>query len=140
MSEGPKFEAYGMKWSKEDLGISLGSDCNQAHPQSAVFSLPNVKATHIGLVTSLACSTGIPHEREVAGIEAVDSAGEMETLSIKAGLHTSEWAWDRKDVQARVLHGHAPIFRSFSSADDAGNGFEGHHYAAVIPFKSQRIV
>jgi hypothetical protein len=53
-------------------------------------------------------------------------------LYIKAGLHTSEWAWDRSDVRPIVRHSRAQIFENFPSVDDNGAAFDGHHFVAIF--------
>ena len=58
--------------------------------------------------------------------------GKTLTFPILAGRDTSEWAWDRSDVQPVIKHQRAEIFSSTLQQDKAGT-FEGHNYLAVFP-------
>jgi hypothetical protein len=53
---------------------------------------------------------------------------------MRAGEHSSEWAYDRPDVRASVKHDRAPVIDSFTV-----DGFQGHEYLARIPFERSEI-
>jgi len=49
--------------------------------------------------------------QKVAEIVLHGTGGERETITLHAGWHTSEWAYDRSDVNAAVRHAQAPVAR-----------------------------
>lgn len=132
-------EVEGVTWLKEETGIDLGSGCNIQHPATARIDLPSAyNATEIGLVSLLGCSTELTDGEEVLRILAVDAAGTSQTLSLRAGKETSEWAHDCADVLPQIKHGRARVFRSFP-VDRNGAACEGHEYLARLPLKSGPI-
>jgi hypothetical protein len=62
-----------------------------------------------------------------------------QTVFLKAGSHTSEWAWERVDVRGTVRHTMAPVFDSYPSVDGHGSGFEGHHYAGILSLPRTQV-
>ncbi|MGE0104212.1 MAG: YfhO family protein [Blastocatellales bacterium] len=79
------------------------------------------------LLTALANSAGMETGQEVARIEARCGDGPRWTAQVRAGIETSEWAWDRQDVKSVIRHARAPIAES-SPAD----GFSAHTYIATF--------
>lgn len=68
-------------------------------------------------------------------VDLVDGTAQQHVL--RAGIETSEWAWERPDVKAQVRHARASVFASFPA--DAG-GFEGHWYLARLDLGGERLV
>ena len=123
----------GASWSNEDMAIAIGSGCGAPMPVSSSISLPApVRATEIGMVSAMSCSTDIPDDAEVAQILLTDVRGKTQTESIRAGRDTSEWAFDCSDVRPLMKHRRAPVFGSFPIARDS-NPCEGHRYVATLP-------
>jgi hypothetical protein len=127
-----QFERFGLGWRHDDLDVQLGSGCGSANPQSVVFNLPDVETTTVGIASSMSCSLPVENQSDVLKVTATAADGAVRTLFLKAGTHTSEWAWDRSDVRSAVGHARATIFDSFPSVDDHGSGFQGHHYVAML--------
>lgn len=121
-----------ISWSWEDSGISLGSGCGPPQPPSMglTFSQP-LKATMIGIVSSMGCSVNIPDRAEVVRITVTDIHGRTHSLSLLAGRDTSEWAFDCEEVRPLMRHQRAKIFQSFPA--DPSKRCEGHRYVAILP-------
>lgn len=125
---------HGFNWATDDLPVALGSGCGEQQPDSAKFNFPKpVTATKIGVVSAMACSTGVPNNAEVLRILVTDASGKVRTLNLYAGRDTSEWAYDREDVLPHVKHGRATIFESFPVVEGSKKHYQGHKYIAVLP-------
>jgi hypothetical protein len=125
--------AKGISWSKDDLTISLGSGCGPPQPSSTKINLPApISATSIGIVSSMACSTQIPDEKEVVRILVTDVHRKTQTIPLLAGRDTSEWAFDCSDVLPLMQHRRAQIFQNFPVVRGALQE-KGHRYVAILP-------
>jgi len=122
----------GTAWSKEDMGIRLGSGCGISHNASMALALPALmRTTEIGMISAMSCSTGIPDDAEVAQILLTDVRGKTQTASIRAGRDTSELAFDCSDVRPLMKHRRASVFESFP-VNRNSQQCEGHQYAATL--------
>lgn len=122
----------GVLWEREDMNIWLGSGCNQPSRSSVKFQAPTLSPTsRVALVTRLACSTGIADGEEVARLIVKDTSGVSQTIPIKAGQHTSEWAHDCPNVKPDMKHSRASVFSTFPTMM-YDTPCEGHFYKASI--------
>jgi hypothetical protein len=134
-----QFERMGLGWRQDDLGINLGPGCNPKNPDSASFAIPDFEATEIGVVSSLSCSVPVMDKSNVLKLEVAGSDSTIQSLFLKAGEHTSEWAIDRADVRPVISHHRAQVFESFSGIDDKSHAFDGHHFVGILPISPTRI-
>ena len=58
-------------------------------------------------------------------------------LSLRAGVDTAEWAWERADVRPRVAHQLAPVFESWT---DPGTSFAAHRYLGRLRLPGRYVV
>lgn len=122
----------GVLWEKEDLNIWLGSGCNQPSRSSVEFQAHILSPTsRVALVTRLACSTGIADGEEVARLIVRGPSGVSQTIPIKAGHHTSEWAYDCPNVKPDMKHARASVFSTFPTKM-YDTPCEGHFYKTVL--------
>jgi hypothetical protein len=89
------------------------------------FPLPMAPATEIQVVSLLSDAVGVAQATEVASVEARLATGRSFELSLRAGVDTAEWSWERADVKPRVAHQLAPVFGSWT---DPGTSFAAHRY------------
>jgi hypothetical protein len=130
----PIKDPKGVAWSKDDLTLFLGTGCGPPQPSSIMINLPTpIKATSIGMVSSMSCSTTIPDKAKVAGILVTDINEKVYSVGVLAGRDTSEWAFDFPDVLPLMKHGRAQVFLSFPVMKGNLRG-EGHRYVATLPF------
>jgi hypothetical protein len=106
-------------------------------PREWVLPLPPLTCTALRLVTALHDSSAVHDGQAVARVEIRADDGAVVTALLHAGQETSEWAWDRPDVRARVRHARALVAESFPVE---GESFEGHRYAARIELGGRRRV
>jgi hypothetical protein len=131
----PVKDSKGISWSKDDLTLSLGAGCGPPQPSSVMINLPApVRATSIGMVSSMACSTAIPDETEVVRIAVTDINKKTYSVSVRAGRDTSEWAFDCHDVLPLMKHRRARVYHTFP-VERGGQKEECHRYVAILPFE-----
>lgn len=97
--------------------------------QSLTFSVPPVEADRLALVTSLAWSGDVPDETAVAHVRLFAEDGRVFDFTLRAGLDTAEWSYDRPGAGARVRHRRAALAFSYEVADPSG-AYEAHSYVS----------
>ena len=82
----------------------------------------------------MANSGNIPDGAAIVKIRIHVKDGRKFEREIQAGRDTSEWAFDRADVQASIRHSRAEVVESWPAG-----GFDGHRYLARIRFDRAEI-
>ena len=96
--------------------------------QSMVLPGLNHDITGIMVYSQMANSTTISNGTEVAELDITDMDGNQEILTLIAGQHTSEWAYDRTGMVGNVSHSRAPIAYSFIGGEPPEAPEPGHVY------------
>jgi len=124
--------ASGGRWGTNDLSVTLGSGCGDTRPDSFRVDLPTpVRATQLGVVSALACSSQVADGATVARVTLIDIEGQVFEQHIAAGRDTAEWAFDCADVRPQMKHGRATLFRSYP-AEREHIRCEGHDYVSTL--------
>lgn len=121
----------GVSWLKRDLNLWIGTGCGDSKPSASLDIPKPFKATKVGLVTMLACSTGIPDGTEVARLAVADVNGRIQTRSLVAGRDSSEWSGDCSNVRPMMRHGLATVFNTYP-AKMYDVPCEGHFYVTTL--------
>jgi hypothetical protein len=95
------------------------------------FQVPPTETRRFALTTTLAWSETANDGAVVARIRLRSNDGKTFDFELRAGEHTSEWAYDRADINARIKHKRAPVATSHV-VENAEPKFEGHDYVAVF--------
>lgn len=103
------------------------------------FTVPPTETDRFALTTTLAFSENVPDAAVVARIQLRGKEGEKFEFDLLAGEHTSEWAHDRPDMQARIKHKRAPLATSHA-VPDAQPSFEGHDYVSSFALPRSAVV
>ena len=103
------------------------------------FKVPTVEVDRIALLTSLAWSERVPDHEIVANIRLYAKDGRTFHFELRAGDHTSEWAHDRLEIQARIQHGRAPVATSYEVKDGPGK-YEGHTYFCAFALPQRAAI
>lgn len=134
----------GVTWADSNLGLSLGTGiCATAQNDSSIkldFPKDFHEATTIGLVTTMGCSVEIPDNAEVVRARVVDTQGNVETHSLRAGRDTSEQAYDCLDVLPNLQHKRAQIFYSVPTTRPDGSTCQSHKYVSMIQLNQPREI
>jgi hypothetical protein len=117
-------EFGGLRFAADDLGLSsVGPDARLS------FSLPPVEADRVALLTNLSWSVDVPDGTVVARLRLFSEEGKSYDFDLRAGEHTSEWAYDRADISSKIRHKRAPVATSYK-VEDAGGSYEAHSYVS----------
>jgi len=98
------------------------------NPVGRSVSIPPTWTAVVEVESYLSHSVDWPEGHAVAEISLVGTEGERETLALRAGWHTAEWAYDRSDVRSVVRHTQAPVARSWP----ARSGFPPENHAGYV--------
>ncbi|HKQ73498.1 MAG TPA: YfhO family protein [Blastocatellia bacterium] len=119
--DGVDFRAIGLNLTMTPgRSLELGSEGNPA--------------TELAMVTTLANAAHFPDQTPVARVKLHTTDGRVIEHELQAGRDTSEWAYDRADVRAKVKHQRGRAVESWPQ-----EGFEGHRYLARLPFERSGI-
>jgi hypothetical protein len=141
-----RLELLGVRWVQvptEALvvpadGDGLGEplDVVLQPPRPHLFPLPITRATEVRVVSFLTGAVDVEQGRVVAECVARLASGKEIWLPIRAGIETSEWAWERADVRPAVRHVMAPVHASVPARE----GFMGHEYLGVLRLQGRFAV
>ena len=124
----------GERFGEENLNVSpIG------HGERLSFSLPPIEADHIALLTNLAWADTIKDREVVARVHLRAQNGETFDFEMRAGEHTSAWAYDRPDIQSRIKHRRALIGTSYE-VEDGQAKYEGHTYVCSFALPPKAII
>jgi len=98
--------------------------------KSAVFKAGASGGNSLVIISSMANSAEIADGEEVAEVTVNCDSGPQWRAALRAGQHTSEWAYDRADMRSAIKHSRAKIAESWSG--DAASSFQAHFYLARI--------
>lgn len=107
--------------------------------QGLSFNVLPIEADHIAMLTNLAWSEAVPDRAVVARILLHDKDGHTFNFDLRAGDHTSEWAFDRPDIRARIKHKRAPVATSYE-VEDSQAKYEGHTYVSTFAFPRNTVI
>ena len=145
-SEPARLEMLGVRWvqvpatslAAPRIGFA-GDPVDQrlAPGRRRFFPLPMAPATEIQVVSLLSDAVGVAQGQEVARVEARLATGRSFELSLRAGVDTAEWSWERADVRPRVAHQLAPVFNTWT---DPGTTFSAHRYLGRLRLPGRYFV
>lgn len=99
--------------------------------QRVAFTVPPIRCERIGLITNLAWSETLPDKTVIGRVRLHLQKRETLEFELRAGEHTSEWAYDRPDVRWRMKHNRAPLGTS-NAVTDANGQYEAHSYVSTF--------
>lgn len=133
--ENAAMEDYGgHKFARENLGLPA-----IAAGQRVSFTVPPAQTQNVALTTTLAWSENVPDGTVVAHVELQTNDGRHFDFDLRAGDHTSEWAYDRAEVRERIKHKRAPVATSYP-VKDAQPFFEGHDYICAFDLATSAVI
>jgi hypothetical protein len=131
----PATEIYGgQKFAKGQLNLP-----NLVARDQLTFQVPATETRRFALTSTLAWSETARDGTVVARIRLRASDGTKFDFELRAGQHTSEWAHDRGDTNARIKHKRAPVATSYV-VEDAEPKFEGHDYVAAFDLPAPAVI
>ncbi|HPQ39387.1 MAG TPA: hypothetical protein PLV45_03355 [bacterium] len=91
------------------------------------------------IVSNLSHAVDIPENSPVARCEVIFEDGHNETFDLLAGIHTSEWAYDRPDLIGKSRHSRAPIAATVITGHAPHPPILSHHYRAPWYFDATGV-
>lgn len=124
----------GQPFASDDLNLpGLGAGTQM------LFRVPPVAVNRVAVLTNLSWSLNVPAGAVVARLRLHAQDGQSYDFEIRAGEHTSEWAYDRADIKPRIRHGRAPVAMSYEVADAQGS-YEAHTYLASFALPLRAVI
>ena len=124
----------GFGFAASDLNVpSVGAGARLS------FAAPRVEADRVALLTNLSWSVEVTDGTPVAHIRLHAADGKSFDFDLRAGEHTSEWAYDRADIRAHVRHSRAPVATSYA-VEDAQGRYEGHTYVSSFALPERTTI
>ncbi|MDX6384180.1 MAG: hypothetical protein QOK48_1753 [Blastocatellia bacterium] len=129
----PATEKYGdLMFAPDDLALpNLGPN------KRLRFTLPPVEVDRIALLSNLSWAEDVPDKTIVGRVRLRAKDGRTFEFSLRAGVDTSDWAYDRPDIRARIKHQRAAVATSYDLSD-AEYKYKGHTYVTsfALPEKT----
>ncbi len=104
------------------------------------FDVPRAEADRFVLLTNLSWSVGVADNAPVGRVRLRAADGRAFDFDLRAGAHTSEWAYDRADIRARIKHRRAPVGTSYTVADAQQGDYEAHTYVAALALPARAVI
>ncbi|MGB8507377.1 MAG: hypothetical protein WCD76_03150, partial [Pyrinomonadaceae bacterium] len=124
----------GHLFAEENLGVPAIKK-----GERLTFDAPRVEADRFALLTNLSWSVDVPDGAVVGHVRLRAEGGRTFDFELRAGTHTSEWAYDRADIQQRIHHKRAPVATSYTVEEAAGN-YESHTYVASFALPERALI
>ncbi len=129
----PATEKYGdFMFAPDELALpKLGAN------QRLRFTVPPVEADRVALLTNLSWAEDVPDKTIVGRVRLRAKDGRSFEFALRAGVETSDWAYDRPDIRARIKHQRAAVATSYDLSD-ADYKYKGHTYVTsfALPEKT----
>jgi Bacterial membrane protein YfhO len=103
------------------------------------FNVPPTEVDHIALLTNMSWSNEVADHTPVAQIELRTQDGKTFNFDVRAGDHTSEWAYDRSDIRSQIKHQRAPVGSSYP-VEDAREKYDAHTYVSAFSLPAKTVV
>lgn len=124
----------GQHFDNSDLGLRpLKSG------RKLAFNVAATEIDHIALLTNLSWSNAVPDHTTVAQIELLAQDGRTFNFELRAGDHTSEWAYDRSDISSQIKHKRASVATSYT-VDDAREKYDAHTYVSSFALPARSVI
>jgi hypothetical protein len=109
------------------------------HGERLTFDVPGVGAERFALLTNLSWSATVPDGTPVGSVRLRAEDGRTFDFVLRAGEHTSEWAYDRADIRRAVRHRRATLATSYE-VEDAQGKYEAHTYLASFALPERVVI
>ncbi len=135
-----------LPWTRENLGVRLGTGCGQSYPSAIEFSFPSgISASRIGIVSKSFCVSDVPDGEAVLSLRFSGDKALKHQTNFVMGRDTAEWGYDCNGGRKRIRHKQAQVFQTFSISGQSGAPCHGYQYVANLavgpegPIKQLRL-
>ena len=128
-------QMHGIPWHREPLGLIMGNGCGSKLPKQRLINLSApVAANGLEIVTQLDCSTHFADGKPVGDVIFYGVDGQKQSVVLRAGIDTAEWAVDCQDVIPIMHHRKANVFESKPVVRPGASTCDVHSYLAHFSF------
>jgi len=129
LRQGASFE--GIPFPADEINVVTGNGCGAVSTREHI-SLPHgIQASSVGIISLMGCSTSLAQGSSVLGIRLHGAGGKSQTVVLKAGVDTAEWAALCPDVAPGMRHQPAAVFSRFAVPHGAAT-CEGQKYGTIV--------
>ena len=105
-------------------------------PHRVEVAVPSATGSALEFISAISGPTTLPQGQAMARVSVHTTEGGVIERTLRAGVDTSEWAWERPDVRPFIRHRMAPVAETFP----AEGGFPGHRYRGRLDLGGARRV
>jgi hypothetical protein len=120
------FKRDGIVFNAADLVLTMESTSS-----AALIPIGSAEGDNLILVTTMANAGTVEQGAIVAELRIWADDGSVIEQTLRAGLDTAEWAYERADVRQTVKHAQATVFERFPG--DAAQSFSACRYLTRLP-------
>jgi hypothetical protein len=124
----------GFRFAPADLSLP-----NVSANKRLRFTVPPVNADHLALITNLSWAEAVPDNAPIARVRLTAKDGRVFEFTLRAGIDTADWAFDRPDIRARIRH-KRPVVATSYDVDDTKNRYQGHTYVTSFALPDQTLI
>ncbi len=133
-------QLHGIPWYRDSLDLIMGNGCRLKFSNQRLVSLrAPVAADRLAMVTHLGCSPHFADGEPVGEVILHGLDGQKETVVLRAGIDTAEWAADCQGVISKMRHRKADIFDSTQVLLSGVPACDAHSYLARPSFTPTRV-
>lgn len=103
------------------------------------FKLPAVEVDHVALLSNLSFAEQVPDDAIVARLHLKASNGRVFDFTIRAGIDTADWAYDRPDIRKLIRH-KQPVIATSYDVSDAQYKYRGHTYVTSFSLPEKVLI
>jgi hypothetical protein len=121
----------GLTFPVDEMNIVTGNGCGAARTEEHISLPHSIRASSVGIVSLLGCSVDIAQGTPTVLVRMHGKQGAVQTVSLKAGIDTAEWAAACADVAPVIRHQAATVFSRFS-VPRGGGICQAQQYATIV--------
>ena len=118
----------------------IGVDSATEARHSLEFDVPDGRYSEMTLISHLGLSAAIAQGVEVVSIRITDVEGKVTPLSVRAGIESAEWAYERADVQRTIQHERARVAGNHIGNTRANFYFSRYKFDSPLDIRTGEIV
>jgi hypothetical protein len=127
--EEARFE--GIPFPADEINVVTGNGCGAVSTREHISLRHGTKASSVGIISLMGCSTGLTQGSPVLAMRLHGTGGTGQSVVLKAGVDTAEWAALCTDVAPVIRHQPAAVFSRFSVPRGAGT-CQGQKYGTIV--------
>jgi hypothetical protein len=121
----------GIPFPADEINIVAGKGCGAVNPEQRISLPHSIQASSVGIISLMGCSTGLTQGSPVLAMRLHGAGGKSQTVVLKAGVDTAEWAALCADVVPVIRHQPAAVYSRFPVPRGAAT-CQGQKYGTIV--------